>query len=70
METITLNINKRTKAGKAFNAMLQVLLNQSGVEIVKEKSPYNPEFVKKIGKARTEKGGKIVTAENLWQSIK
>jgi CTP-dependent riboflavin kinase len=30
----------------------------------------NAEFVKKIEKARKEKGGKIVTSSTLWQSIK
>ena len=70
METITLKINTRTKAGKALQALLQVLSNQPGIEIVQEKSPYNPEFVKKINKARSEIKGKTVTSENLWESIK
>lgn len=72
MATITLKINERTKAGKALKDLIDALAGkpQTGVEIVEEKSPYNPEFVKKIQKARNEKGGKIVTSENLWQSIK
>lgn len=34
-----------------------------------EKSTYSPKFVAKIKKARSEKEGKTVTSENLWQSI-
>jgi DICT domain-containing protein len=51
--------------------MLEILETQPGVQIVEEeRSPYNPEFVEKITAARKEKGGKIVTSENLWQNIK
>ena len=57
MTTITLKINERTKAGKAFLAMTSSLMKDSkSIEIVAskpsleviEKSPYNPEFVEMI----------------------
>lgn len=54
MTTLTLKINERTKAGKAFLAMTSSLVKESkSIEIVtssssKEKSPYNPEFVAMI----------------------
>ena len=71
MQTITIKINERSKAGIALKKMLEILETQPGVQIVEEeRSPYNPEFVEKINTARKEKGGKIVTSENLWQSIK
>jgi hypothetical protein len=42
------------------------------VELIdeKEKSPYNPEFVAKINKARKEKGRVMNSVEELWESIK
>ncbi len=70
MATITLKINERSKAGKLLKDFLEIIADKPGIEIIEEKSPYNPEFVKKIEKARNEKGGKTVTASNLWQSIK
>ena len=47
----------------------QVLKKFKG-KIVEEKSAYDPQFVAKVKKARAEKGGKTVTADNLWQAIK
>lgn len=70
MQTITIKINERSKAGSALQKILEVLKNQPGVEIITETEKYNTDFVKKINEARKEKGGKIVTAENLWESIK
>jgi hypothetical protein len=54
MTTLTLKINERTKAGKAFLAMTSSLVKESkSIEIVtssspKEESAYNPEFVAMI----------------------
>ncbi|MCO5259028.1 MAG: hypothetical protein M9916_02680 [Crocinitomicaceae bacterium] len=68
METI--KINPRSKAGKALEAILQILAGQPGVEIMENKSPYNPEFVKKI--KRAEKRGDFieVNPKDVWASIK
>lgn len=70
METITIKINPRSKAGKVLNDLLQLLSKQPGIEIVQEKSPYNPEFVRKI--KRAEKRGDYieVNPKNVWASIK
>lgn len=39
METITLEINKRTKAGKAFLEMMEVFLkDKKGIKIVRSKT--------------------------------
>ncbi|MGL5111764.1 MAG: DUF2683 family protein [Flavobacterium sp.] len=74
MTTITLKINENSKKGKAFLEMARVFSENSKeivlVEEEDDKSPYNPEFVKKIKKASTEKGRLMESAEDLWESIK
>ena len=48
MQTFTVKINERSKAGIALKKMFEILETQPGVQIVEEeRSPYNPEFVKK-----------------------
>ena len=73
MTTITLKINEKSKKGKAFLEMARVF-SENSKEIVlieeKDKSPYDPELVKKIKKASTEKGRLVESAEDLWESIK
>ena len=73
MTTITLKINEKSKKGKGFLEMARVF-SENSKEIVfieeKDKSPYEPEFVKKIKKASTEKGRLVESAEDLWESIK
>ncbi|HRO74688.1 MAG TPA: hypothetical protein PLP27_00900 [Crocinitomicaceae bacterium] len=73
METITLKIDLRSKAGKAFKTMLDaVYLKQPGIEIVKEKSAYNPKFVKKIRNAEKQiKEGKykVLDTNDIWGSL-
>ena len=73
MTTITLKINENTKKGKAFLEMARVFFeNSKEIVLIEEdnKSPYNPEFVKKIKKASKEKGRVMNSAEDLWESIK
>ena len=73
MTTITLKINEKSKKGKAFLEIARVF-SENSKEIVlieeEDKSPYDPEFVKKIKKASTEKGRLVESAEDLWESIK
>jgi hypothetical protein len=69
METITLKINKRSKAGKAFNTLLQVFLNQPGIEIIEEKSPYNSGFVKKIKQAEKQGIYTEINPKDVWGSL-
>jgi hypothetical protein len=83
MTTITLKIDKRTKAGKAFLAMTESFLqNVEGIEIIKnvgicdivneEQSPYSPEFVAKIKKAEENiKNGETTTLnpDDIWGSL-
>jgi len=68
---IKLKVNKRTKAGKAFLAMLDVFLKDTkGVEIVPP--TYDPNFVKKIKKAEKEieKGEySVVDTDDVWGSL-
>ena len=69
MATITLKINERTKAGQAFIAFVkQFVLTNKAVEVVEEKSPYDPEFVKKIKKAQKQKGT-IIDTNDVWGSL-
>jgi hypothetical protein len=72
MATITLKINERTKAGKAFMALVDLFSSENkGIEIIEksEDSPYNPEFVEKV--LNSHKNDKRVTIESgkLWDSI-
>jgi len=71
MATLTLKINEKSKAGKAILAMIDALTEKprSGVEVVEEKSPYDPEFVKKIKDA--VKRGKYteIDPNDVWGSL-
>jgi hypothetical protein len=81
MTTITLKINERTKAGKAFMAMSETFFkNVEGIEIVetdskklkKIESPYTPEFVAKIKRAEVniKKGNTTrLNPDDIWGSI-
>jgi len=72
MATITLKINERTKAGKAFMALVELFSSENkGIEIIEKSAdnPYNPEFVEKV--LNSHKNDKRVTIEasKLWDSI-
>jgi len=73
MQTITIKINERSKAGIALKKMLEILETQPGVQIVEEeRSPYNPEFVKKIKESEEQiKEGKykVVNTKDIWGSL-
>jgi hypothetical protein len=44
-------------------------VNNKAVEIVQEKSPYNPEFVKKIRKAEKRGEYKEINPNDVWGSL-
>ena len=70
MATLTVKINERSKAGKMLKDLLDLISDKPGVEIIEEKkSPYNPEFVKKIKRAEKEKGTVMKSAASLWESL-
>lgn len=84
MTTITLKINERTKAGKAFLEMTNVLARDSkGIEIIatspnktieKKSEIYDPEFVKMILERDADiKSGKskciTVDPNDIWGSL-
>lgn len=71
MTTITLNINEKTKKGKALLAFLKTFYEDTDDVLVVEEpsSPYNKEFVAKIEKARKEKGREILPNDNIWEII-
>lgn len=75
---ITLKINKRTKAGRAFLAMLDVFVKDSkGVEVVSSdsqvsepESPYDPEFVKMVKESAASKERyEVKDVNDLWESL-
>lgn len=76
MTTITLQIDEKSKKGKALLAFLKAFkIDQNDdISLVEEpKSPYNKDFVKKIEKSREEiKEGKTIKieTESIWESIK
>jgi hypothetical protein len=81
MTTLTIKINERTKAGKAFMAMSESFFKGvKGIEIIEtdsnkiEESPYDPEFVKMIQERFADvKSGKSKTitldSNDVWGSL-
>lgn len=79
MTTVTIKINERTKAGKAFMAILSDVINNGvvGVEIVeinsnkliKKDSVYNSEFVKIVLESAKRGDYKEVDPKNIWGSL-
>jgi hypothetical protein len=80
MTTLTIKINKRTKAGKAFMAMSETFFKGvEGIEIIENKSVitkedpiYSKEFISKVKKAEAEikKGNTIrLNPNDIWGSI-
>jgi len=71
---ITIKIDKRSKQAKVFYEYLKTLpfveIEEKGK---KKKSPYNPEFVKKVleSKKDIEKGNfiEIKDVDELWDSL-
>ncbi|HEX8013647.1 MAG TPA: DUF2683 family protein [Flavobacterium sp.] len=79
MTTVTIKINERTKAGKAFMAILSeaFVKGADGVEIVetdskkliKKNSPYNPEFVKMVLESAKRGDYTDVDPKDVWGSL-
>lgn len=71
MATITLKINERTGKGKVFVQFLkEFITDNKSVEIIEEKSPYNPEFVKMVKKsAASKKRYQVDNVDELWKSL-
>ena len=73
MTTITIKINERTAEGRIFLELVNYFHSKKrSVEIVKEKSPYNPAFVKMVKKSKAQiKEGKFRTlnTEDVWGSL-
>jgi hypothetical protein len=80
MKTLTININERTKIGKAFIAMFDSFKGFEEIEIIetdsklikKEDSIYSLEFIEKVRKAEENiKNGEttILDPNDIWGSI-
>jgi uncharacterized protein DUF2683 len=71
MTTLTVKINERTKKGKAFLEFAKNFLKEGKDVIIieEEKSPYNPEFVKKVLDSAKSKKRYRIDPNNVWESI-
>ena len=71
MEKIILHINPKSKAGKLIKDLLSLLAKEPGVTIEDEgKSPYDPEFVEMVQKAKADKKRYAVNdVDELWESL-
>lgn len=70
IEYITIQIDTKTKEGKLFKEMLKTVYSKlPGIEIVLEKSPYNPEFVKMVKKSSASKKRYVIDTNNIWGSL-
>ena len=59
MTTLTLRINERTKKGKAFLAFAKTFFAEGEAVKVVEESPYDPDFVAKVRRAKKQKGVEV-----------
>ncbi|MGO4772379.1 DUF2683 family protein [Flavobacterium sp. W22_SRS_FK3] len=77
MTTITIKINERTKAGKAFMAMSESFFKGvEGIEIIetdskklKKENPYNTEFVEMVLKSAKSKNSTEINPNDVWGSL-
>jgi len=72
MATITLKIDGKSKAGKTLKELIAIFSKEPGVEIVSEKSPYDPAFIKKIKKSEqqiNEGKFKTLNTNDIWGSL-
>lgn len=72
METITLKINSRNKAGKALKDLIDALSGKpnSGVEIVEQKERYNAETEKVIANAKKGIGvNSVKNSKELFKAL-
>ena len=78
MTVLTIKINQRTKAGKAFMAMSESFFKGvNGIEVIEEiakkdkklQSPYNSKFVKMVLDSAKTKNSLEIDPNNVWQSL-
>ena len=78
MTTLTIKINERTKAGKAFMAMSESFFKGvNGIEIIelddkkstKKEETYNPEFVKMVLDAKKRGNYTTMDPNDIWRSL-
>jgi hypothetical protein len=70
MATVTIKINEKSQAGKTFLELVKFFHSKkNAIEIIEEKSPYNPEFVKMVKSAAKSKNRTRINPKNVWESI-
>ena len=68
MTTITLKINKQSKAGKLMFDFIELITKQPGVEILEDKIP-NEETIKAIEDAYSGKTTKVKNSKELFKNL-
>ncbi len=71
---VTIKIDMRTKAAKAFFKYLKALpfveVKEKGLSKPKTESPYNPEFVKMVKKSAASKKRYVINdIDEFWESL-
>ena len=78
MTTLTIEINQKSKKGKAFLALNRAffeegkdvkLVDSDDKALLDEVSPYNPEFVKMVLEAAKGKTTKVIDPNDIWGSL-
>jgi hypothetical protein len=71
MTTLTLKIDEKKKAGKTLLELIDFfnVKEKKVVEVVEDKSPYNPAFVKKVLDSAKSKKRYRIDTKNVWESI-
>jgi hypothetical protein len=72
MTTVTIQINERSRLGKAIMELLRSSAKESNaIKLVEaeEEQPYNPKFVEMVLKASAGKNRTTIDPNNLWESI-
>jgi DICT domain-containing protein len=78
MTTLTIEINQKSKKGKAFMALNREffeegtdvkLVDSDDKALLDEISPYNPEFVKMVLDAQKSKNRTTIDPNDIWGSL-
>jgi hypothetical protein len=69
MSTVVIKFNERSKAGKMLRDLLELISDKPGIEILEEKSPYDPKFVQMVKKSAASKNRTIIDPDDVWGSL-
>ena len=71
MTTLTIKVNEKKKGGKTFLELIDLINSKEKnvIEVIEEKSPYNPEFVKMVLKSAGSKKRYRIETDKLWETV-